>query len=80
MVTQRWDTALDTNTLTCYADSAALMKQKRIPPIIGWEAAAKMLERWIVVVAIPLSPQERHPAVFEIATLLEAAEEVNSRL
>ena len=27
-----------------------------------------------------LGPQERHPAVFELATLLEAANEVNSRL
>ena len=43
MVTRRWDTALDANTLTSYADAAALMKQQRILPIVGWEAAAKML-------------------------------------
>ena len=43
MVTRRWDTALDTTTKTSYADAAALMKQQRILPIIGWEAAAKML-------------------------------------
>ena len=44
MVTWRWDTALDANTLTSYADAAALMKQQHISPIVGWEAAAKMLE------------------------------------
>ena len=43
MVNRRWDTALDSNTLTAYADAAALMKQQRIPPIVGWEAAANML-------------------------------------
>ena len=73
MVTQRWDTALDANTLTSYADAAALMKQQRIPPILGWGAAAKMIEQWLVVVTIILGPQERHPAVFTLATLLEAA-------
>ena len=80
MVTRRWDTALDANTLTSYADAAALIKQQRIPPIVGWEAAEKMLEQWLVVVTVLLGPQERHPAVFKLATLLEAANEVNSRL
>ena len=32
------------------------------------------------MVTVLLGPQERHPAVFELATLLEAANEVNSRL
>ena len=41
MVTRRWDTALDANTMTSYVDADALMKQQRIPPIIGWEAAEK---------------------------------------
>ena len=80
MVTRRWDTALDANTLTSYADAAALMKQQRILPIVGWEAEAKMLEQWLVVVTVLLGPQERHPEVFELATLLEVANEVNSRL
>ena len=80
MVTQRWDTSLDANTLTSYADAAALTKQQRIPPIVGWEAAEKVLEQWLVVVTVLLGPQERHPAVFELTTLLEAADEVNSRL
>ena len=80
MVTRRWDTALDANTLTSYADAAALMKQQRIPPILGWDVASKMLDQWLVVVTVLLGPQERHPEVFELATLLEAANEVNSRL
>ena len=80
MVTRRWDTVLDANTMTSYADAAALMKHQRIPPIVVWEAAAKMLAQWLVVVTVLLGPQERHPAVFELATILEAADEVNSRL
>ena len=39
-----------------------------------------MLEQWLVVVKILLGPQERHPSVFELATLLEAEDEVNSPL
>ena len=80
MVTRTWDTALDSNTLTSYADVAALIKLQRIPSIVGWEAAAKMLEQWLVVVMALLGPQERHPEVFELATLLEASNKVNSCL
>ena len=54
MVTRRWDTALDTTTMTSYADVSALMKQQHIPPIIGWETAAKMLEQWLVIVTVLL--------------------------
>ena len=80
MVTQRWDNALDANTMTSYADAAALMKQQRILPIVGWEAVAKILDQWLVVVTVLLGPQERHPAEFELATLMEASDKVNSRL
>ena len=66
--------------MTSYADAAALTEQQCILPIVIWEAAAKMLEQWLVVVTVLLRPQERHPAVFELATLLAAAEEVNYRL
>ena len=80
MVTQIWDTALDTNTLTSYTNAAALMKQQRIPPIVGWKVATKMLEQCLVMVTVLLGPQERYSAVFELATLLEAANKVNSHL
>ena len=80
MFTRIWDTALDANTMTSHADAAVLMKQHRIPHIVGWEAAAKILEQWLVMVTVLLGPQERHPAVFELATLLEAADEVKSCL
>ena len=80
MVTRRWDTVLEANTMTSYMDAAALMKQQRIPPIFGWEAAENILEQWLLVVTVLLGPQERLPAVFEIVTLLEAADKVNSRL
>ena len=66
--------------MTSYADAAALMKQQRITTIVGWEAAAKMLEQWLVVVTVLLRPQELHPALFELATLLEASDKVNSCL
>ena len=80
MVTQRWDIALDANTITSYMVAAVLMKKEYIPPIVGWEAAAKMLKLCLVIVTFLLGPKECHPAVFELAALLEAAEEVNSRL
>ena len=80
MVTLRWDTALDANTMTSYVDAAALMKQQRIPPIVSWEAATKMLEQCLVVVTLLLGLQERHPAVFKLATLLEAVDKVKFRL
>ena len=77
VVTRRWDFVLNATTMIPYADAYALMKQQRIPPIVGWEAAAKMMEQWLVLVTVVLGPQERHPAVFELATLLEAADKVN---
>ena len=58
MVNGRWDTDLDTNTMISYANAAVLMKQQCIPPIFGWEATAKMLEQWLVVVTVLLGPQE----------------------
>ena len=45
IVTIRWDTVLDSNMMTSYANVAALMKQQRILPIVGWEAAANILEQ-----------------------------------
>ena len=39
-----------------------------------------MLEQWLLVVKVLLGPHECHPPVFKLATLLEAANEVNSRL
>ena len=56
--------------MTSYAYAAALMKQQRILPIVSWGAAAKILEQYLVVVTVLLGPQEQHPSVFELATLL----------
>ena len=53
------------------------MKQQRIPNIVGWEAAENMMEQWLVVVTVLLGPQDCHPAVFELTTLLEEANKVN---
>ena len=52
MVTRRWDTALYANTITSYVDAAALMKQQCILTIVGWEAAANILEQWLFVVTV----------------------------
>ena len=76
MITQIWDTVLGANTLTSYADAAALMKQQGIYPIVGWEAPENMLEQWIAVVTVLLSLQEHHQAVFDLTALLKATEEV----
>ena len=53
MVTRRWDTVLDTNTMTSYADAAALMKQQCILPIVGCKEETKMLVKWLVVSNTP---------------------------
>ena len=71
---------LDAYTMTSYADTDELMKQQRIPPIVGKEETSKILEQWLVVVTVLPGPQEQHTAVFKLVTLLEAAYEVNSRL
>ena len=39
-----------------------------------------MLDQWLVVLTFMLGPQERHPSVFDLATLLKVADDVNSRL
>ena len=57
MVTIIWYTALEANTMTSYADAAAFMKQKRIPPVVGWEVAAKMLDQWLFMVKVLYGPQ-----------------------
>ena len=80
MVTRRWDTELDDNTMTLYADAAMMIKQQRVPSIIDWGMTENILEQWLVVATILLRTQERHQAVFEMVTILEAADEVNSRL
>ena len=80
MVTRIWGTALYANTIISYANTAAIMKQQRIPPIVGLEASENMLEQWLVMVTVLLGPQERHPEFFGIETLLAAADKFNSRL
>ena len=80
MVSQIWDTTLDANTLTSCADAVTLMKQQRITPIVVWEAAAKMLEHWLVLMTVLFGPQELHLTVFELETLLKASYKVNSCL
>ena len=45
VVTRRWDTALDSNKMTSYTGAVALMRQQQIPPIVGWEAAIKMIDQ-----------------------------------
>ena len=37
LVAWQWDTALDSNTLMSYTDTAVLMTKQRISQIIGWE-------------------------------------------
>ena len=72
--------ALYAKILTSYANAAALIKQHSNPIIVGWEISEEMLEKQLVIVTVLLGPQEHRPAVFELVTLLEAAEEVNPRL
>ena len=43
MVARQWDTALDIRTLTTYSDIAYLLHIHKVAPIVGWEAAKRML-------------------------------------
>ena len=58
LVVRQWDTVLDSNLLTSYADTAALMKKQRILKIVGSEGASKMLEQWLVLINVILGPPE----------------------
>ena len=62
MVTRIWDTSLESNAMTSYANTAALMKKYLILTIVGWEAAAKILDQWLIVVTVLLGLQEHNPA------------------
>ena len=76
----QWDTAVESNTLTPYSNTAALMAKQRITPIFGWEGADKMLKQWLVLLDVILGPPKLHPAVHKLGVLLEATEEVNTCL
>ena len=70
MVVGRWDTALEFNALTTYADTNTLMKKQRISLIVGWEGAAKMIEKCLVYLVVILSPLGLHTTVHEIIILV----------
>ena len=80
LLAQRWDTALESNTLTSYSDTAVLMTKQKIAPIVSWEGADNMIEQWLVLLDIILGPPELHPSVHGLSILVEAAEEVSTHL
>ena len=45
LVMQKWDKLLESNTLTSYAYTAAIMTKQHISPIFVWEGADKMIEQ-----------------------------------
>ena len=80
LVAWQWDTALDSNMLTSYTNTAVLMIKQQISPIVIWEGAAKTLEQWLMLLDVILGPPELHPAIHELIVLVEAADEVSARL
>ena len=80
LVPRRWYTLLDSNTLTSYSDTTALMTKEHIAPIIGWEGAVNMLEQWLVLLDVILGPPEPHPAIYKLSVLVEAADKISARL
>ena len=80
LVSRRWETALESNTLTSYADTVALMTKQRIYPIMGWEGASKILNQWIVLLDLILGPPDLHPEVHDLSVLVDTAKEVSARL
>ena len=80
LVARQWYTLLDSNMLTSYFDTTALMTKEHIAPIIGWERAANMLEQWLVLIDVILGPPEPHPAIYKLSVLVEVADNVSARL
>ena len=80
LVARQWYTLLDSNTLTSYSDTTALMTKEHIAPIIGWEGAVNMLEQWLVLLDVILGPPEPHPAIYKLSFLVEAADKISERL
>ena len=80
LVMQKWDTLLESNTLTSYAYTAAIMTKQHISPIFVWEGADKMIEQWIVLLGVILGPQDLRPVIHELTVFVEAGEEVSTRL
>ena len=80
LVAWQWDTALDSNMLTSYTNTAVLMIKQQISPIVIWEGAAKTLEQWLMLLDVILGPPELHHAIHELIVLVEAADEVSARL
>ena len=80
LVARRWDTALDSNTLTFYANTAALMTKQRILKIVGWEGVANTPKQCPVLLNLILGPPALHLVVHELSVLVEATEEVSTRV
>ena len=71
---------LDISTLTTYSDTASLLQIKKVSPIIRWEAAVNILDQWEVFLKVIFGPGSSYPVVYELTIMVDASEEVNSRL
>ena len=80
LVARRWETSLDSNTLTYYSDTAALMTKQRISPIMVWEGEANIIKQWLVFLDAIIGPPELHLEVYKLSTLFNGTEEVSTRL
>ena len=73
LVESWWNTALDSSTLTTYADNALLIQHQKVDTIIGWEAAVNVLEQWLVLLMVILVLGISQPEVYELTMLMDAS-------
>ena len=80
LVAQSWDTSVDSNMLTSYDNMASLFQFYHISSILLWEAAAKTLEQWDVLLSIILVPLDTHLDVYKLVVIIKATKHVSVSL
>ena len=63
-----------------YADTAVILQRHNIAPIVGWEAAVSMLQKWAVFLSVMIVTPIEHRALYELTLLIEAMEGVSTHL
>ena len=56
LVARRWDTVLDSRTMTMYADTSTLLQRHKVAPTKGREKEKSMLKKWDVFLAVMWVP------------------------
>ena len=69
---RRWDNALDSSTLTAFANTSTILHRQKVSPIIGWEATVSILEQWNILLEVILGTVGRNSSIYKLSMLIEA--------